>query len=301
MILTCPDCATRYFVDDAKLGGAGKTVRCASCGARWTARATDEPEMELTASPEIGAMAVETAPAPSMDAQPFPEALPKTFRAKVAEKSAMKRAVVHGVIWGSMFAALAATIAVSIVFRVEFVRLMPRAASAYAMAGLKVNAIGLTFENVSAHPALQDGHAALVVSGTIRNIESQAVDAPPLRINVLTRAGAHVATLVRPIEDARIAPGQSHSFVISVLDPPPTAETVEVVFEIGARSRGLRAPAGHAVPHLAAAAPALRPAVEEEPMPAVLLPATDTAAAPPPLVDALHDPLSDAPAHAPAH
>ena len=40
MILTCPECATGYFVDDAQLRPGGRAVRCAACGARWTARAT---------------------------------------------------------------------------------------------------------------------------------------------------------------------------------------------------------------------------------------------------------------------
>ena len=34
MILTCPDCATSYFVDDSKIPADGRLVKCASCGAR---------------------------------------------------------------------------------------------------------------------------------------------------------------------------------------------------------------------------------------------------------------------------
>ena len=35
MILTCPECATGYFVEDDQIRAAGRTVRCAACGARW--------------------------------------------------------------------------------------------------------------------------------------------------------------------------------------------------------------------------------------------------------------------------
>ena len=52
MILTCPECATSYFVDDSKIPEAGREVRCASCGARWhakhetTAKVAPEPASE---------------------------------------------------------------------------------------------------------------------------------------------------------------------------------------------------------------------------------------------------------------
>ena len=290
MILTCPDCATRYFVDDAKLGGEGKAVRCAACGARWTARREDEVELELSVSPEVGAMAVER-PEPAAEVPEFPKALPQKFRAKAAEKTAVRRAVAHGVVWASLIAILAGAMAASVIFRVEVVRLVPRAASAYAMAGLKVNAIGLTFENVSARPALQDGHAALVVSGEIRNIESQASNCPPLRISVFNRAGVRVASMVSRVEDARVAPGESHHFVIPMLDPPPTAEKVEVSFELGAKVPALRATHSEAAPK--APAPVLRTSEPEpEPVPeqAVLLPASYTGAPSP-------APTATAPAH----
>src|SRR3569623_3115804 len=37
MILTCPECATSYFVDDSRISPAGRPVKCSNCGARWTA------------------------------------------------------------------------------------------------------------------------------------------------------------------------------------------------------------------------------------------------------------------------
>src|ERR1700733_14864930 len=84
MILTCPTCATRYFVEDERLTGQGRAVRCGSCGARWTARA-EEP-LELTQTPEIGAFgeeaAVKPAPAPAAAAalsELPPDAPPKAL------------------------------------------------------------------------------------------------------------------------------------------------------------------------------------------------------------------------------
>lgn len=47
MIITCPDCATRYDVDDARFSPNGRSVRCAACGESWFVPAP-EPIDELS-------------------------------------------------------------------------------------------------------------------------------------------------------------------------------------------------------------------------------------------------------------
>src|SRR5476649_1343084 len=52
MILTCPNCDTRYSVDGAKFPAAGRTVRCAKCGHSWHQNAeVPEPEPVPLAEP----------------------------------------------------------------------------------------------------------------------------------------------------------------------------------------------------------------------------------------------------------
>ncbi len=229
MILTCPDCATRYFVADAKVGPEGRGVKCAACGARWTAHA--EPPLELGASPEEGAVVVDPpAPEPEPISALPGEELPKVFRARAVNERRAREAAATGVIWAGMAVGLAVMIAVAVVFRVEMVRVWPGSAAAFASVGLPVNRIGLVIEDVSAEPALQDGHAALSVSGVIRNIEDREIKSPPLRITLVNREGKRVMGKIAAPADPKIPPGETRHFAIALLDPPTTASDLEVDF-----------------------------------------------------------------------
>ena len=52
MILTCPNCATRYQADEAKFPPEGRVVRCAKCGQTWH---QPGPVPEAAPPPEPGA------------------------------------------------------------------------------------------------------------------------------------------------------------------------------------------------------------------------------------------------------
>lgn len=232
MILTCPECATSYFVDDSKIPTEGRAVKCANCGARWTA--TPElapPELEITETQE--AVATESA-GEFPDERPIQdlpgEDLPKVFRARADTDRKVREAATAGVIWAGMAGVLAVLIAIAVIFRVDVVRLWPRTASAYAGVGLPVNSLGLVIEGVRFERALQDGHAALAVSGMIRNIEDRPVVSPALRISLLDADGKAVATKIARPADAKIPSGETRHFAIALLDPPTTARELEVAF-----------------------------------------------------------------------
>lgn len=231
MILTCPECATSYFVDDSKIPPEGRLVRCAQCGARWNAQL--EPELELVSDPEEGAIARE----PVVEEPPEPpisdlagEELPKVFRAKADTDRKVRQAAAVGVAWAAAVAVVAVIVALAIVFRADVVRSWPRSAAAYAALGMPVNSLGLVLENVKAEPALKSGHAALSISGQIRNVEDEVLTAPPLRINLLNKAGKPVVTQIARATDPRIPPGQTRHFAIDILDPPTSAQDLEVSF-----------------------------------------------------------------------
>jgi hypothetical protein len=71
----------------------------------------------------------------------------------------------------------------------------------------------------------------LSVTGAIRNVKDQAINAPSIRVNLLNRAGKPIsAKIVRPI-DPRVPAGATRHFALAISDPPANAQDLEVVFE----------------------------------------------------------------------
>ena len=246
MILTCPECATGYFVDDAQMRPGGRAVRCAACGARWTAK--PEGPLELVSSPEEGALAkspdeaaVELAPLTGDD-------LPKAFRSRAEDEKRMRRAAVTGAIWAGAALLLAVVIGSAIVFRDDVVRVWPRSASAYQAVGLTVNPVGLVIEGVKAQPSLEAGHATLDVSGVIRSVSDRTVTAPPLRISLFNAQGKRVAGQIAILANAQIPPGQTRRFSTALIDPPFSAEEGSLQVEFAPDAKGTAAAAGPGKP-----------------------------------------------------
>ncbi|MFZ0269894.1 MJ0042-type zinc finger domain-containing protein [Caulobacter sp.] len=242
MILTCPECASRYFVDDSKVGAAGRVVRCASCGARWTARNEEaldlfeEPSAaDLASDPNLTALNGASNPAddPETPVNELPgEELPKVFRARADAERRLKEAKTTGVIWGGLVAVMVVLLVAAGVFRMNIAHMWPRTAGAYAFARMPVNNVGLVVEGLKAVPTMQNGHAAITITGVLRNITDHAVTTPPLRVALLNKNEKRVAGKLAAAADPVIPPSQTRHFSVTLLDPPRTANTLEIGFAL---------------------------------------------------------------------
>jgi predicted Zn finger-like uncharacterized protein len=227
MILTCPECATSYFVDDSRIATAGRTVKCSNCGARWTAlpEGAEPPAPKPQKPPPVAA--------PPPPVSPVDEVV---FEAPLAapvvpRKPPAPRREVNGkaLIWAGAAVVVAALVAGAIVFRAQVVRLLPASQAAYAGIGLPVSALAI--EQVHADAGFQGGHPALSITGQLRNQRDEPATAPALRVSLLDRLGRPVAIKVaRPIDAAVPARAVRH-FAISIVDPPASTHDLEVSFE----------------------------------------------------------------------
>jgi predicted Zn finger-like uncharacterized protein len=223
MILTCPDCATRYFVDEGKLGPQGRKVRCTACGNAWRAEVESDP-LDLTPAPVF-------APVPDAPAAARPaEDLPKTFRAQQEARRRTRQAMAAGAVWACLAAGFVVVMLAAVVFRVQVVRLWPRTAGAYAALRLPVNPLGLSPEGVQATPGLQGGHAMLFVRGLERNVEATSRAPAPLRVSLYDKAGARLASQVVRLDGEPLKPGEARPFQAGFADPPLAGAQVGVDF-----------------------------------------------------------------------
>src|SRR3984957_1774630 len=95
MILTCPECATGYFVEDDQIQASGRSVRCAACGHRWTAH--PERPLELVSSEAEGAFAREPPlDVTADDAALSGDDLPRAFRSRAEEEKRNRQAAITG-------------------------------------------------------------------------------------------------------------------------------------------------------------------------------------------------------------
>jgi len=71
IVITCPDCQTRYRAETESLGEEGRTVRCAKCGSTWFVPAPDVID-SLVADPDALALAdnIEAETTPPVTAEP---------------------------------------------------------------------------------------------------------------------------------------------------------------------------------------------------------------------------------------
>lgn len=230
MILTCPACATSYFVPDEAIGPNGRRVRCKTCGHDWRASLEDAP-LELEPATEgltpAADPASETLPE-SLAETPAPE-LPRAFRARAERKRRTRQAAAAGAAWAAAAAVVLGLITGGVLFREEIVRKFPATAGAYGALGLDVNIVGLEFEAQRARVAPHDP-GLIVVSGAVRNIRETEVSSPPIRVILQDERGVEIASRVVRPDWPPILPGKVEGFATVIADPQGKAAGMTTKF-----------------------------------------------------------------------
>jgi len=231
MILTCPECSTRYQADAANFPPTGRDVRCAKCGHVWRQM---PPESEF--EPETVVVEPEPEVQPSYEAAPRAQAFVEAPSLDVSQDEAPKRSsrllgrIGVGLGWtGLALIVLAIGVAASL-YRQQIVDAWPQASSLYATLGMKVNASGLTFGDVKYHLVTQDDQSVLEVTGTLTNVTKRDMPVPQIRVTLSGEDKRELYHWTFAPDVMTLRPGQSTHFATRLTSPPAAARHLDLRF-----------------------------------------------------------------------
>jgi predicted Zn finger-like uncharacterized protein len=236
MILTCPQCATQYRVDAAKFPASGRNVRCQKCSHVWHQDAP-VPEAVVAPVPEPVFVAPEPEPAPRpvraayVAPQPVArESEPDVEETSPRQPSRWAARLGLGFGWVALVGVVLVIGFASFVWRQQVTQAWPRSASLYAALGVKVNAVGIGFIDVTHRQETEDGQSVLSIAGKLVNLSHHTVSVPPIEVT-LTDAGRHEVLRKSFVPGiAALEPGQIASFLARLSSPPAAARHMELRF-----------------------------------------------------------------------
>ncbi len=256
MQIVCPNCAKAYELDAAKLGPAGRKVRCASCQTQWHVepvfpeppspdetqalldaelqRGLEDEVTAIAAEAEAGAQAEEApasaeaeAPEPDLPAPPPKPRRGRTKSRKVRHHALADRAIAVPAALGVVgFAVLGL-----LLWQPEAsVRLVPQLAGLYEAIGKPVNIRGLSLTAIDSGLVEDAQGRFLVVEGDVTNITRSDKPVPLIEIAVQDGAGQTLYTWTTEPPRQKLEPAEQMRFRARLAAPPDTGRAVSVRF-----------------------------------------------------------------------
>ena len=233
MILTCPQCATRYQTDAALFPADGRKVRCGKCGHVWHQEAP-EPEAEIGTS----------GTAPARPAASVPETIAPGNADRGAEAAAAELAtappsaglgerLATAIGWLGLAAILALIAWSTVAYREAIASAWPQSSAFYDAIGLPVNASGIAITNVKSSHDVANGQLVLIVSGDLVNITGRAIHVPVMRVTLSDRSERQLDGWDFSAGAKMLQPGQKVVFTTRHANPPASTQNLKVMFAEG--------------------------------------------------------------------
>ena len=226
MILTCPNCASRFILSAQALAPEGRRVRCSTCEEEWFQLADpDELLEEIEQGVGIG------------DEADIPDAVkPQSEGTKMPVLSqhgdldpAQKKARLMG--YAGALAVLLVIFSGLISVRSSLLHSWPASNGIYALFGMGIDVPGegLVFDHITAKLQEQE----LTISGDILNLTPDEVALPPVNIAIRNAAGDTVFSMVESLSAEHVAGEQSQEIKVKhTLDPGQAPEHIQIRFAL---------------------------------------------------------------------
>lgn len=272
MIITCPNCHTRYKLASDALSAAGRQVQCAACSELWYATPSfpaprapgpdpDPSEDELAFCADRDALfsaddealldaaflraepdATEAAPPADPAEPPAPPPLDKAGHRARREALARRRNGMLAALPIARFrrafrvgigATLVLALACALMLRTEIVSAVPQLDGLYRLVGLGTNVVGLDFTDINTLRTTRDGSSVIIVNAKISNITNHVAYVPSVLVSLLDQAGAVAYEWTVTPATRNILPGDILEIDTQLTGPPEGVQKVRLSFVEG--------------------------------------------------------------------
>ena len=236
MIVTCPNCSTRYQLDAQVLVPHGRALRCVRCGHSWTERPKTGAAPVIVESDDIEVpdFGLDVPTRPPRGRTPAAARRRERGRARKSRRAAGS----GGLGWGVLAAVVIAVVAGLYFFRAEVVAIWPPAKAAYELARLDtdppVTAPGEGLK-VLGNPAVDfrddEGTLVIDIEGEVQNITRSTRSVPPIMEVILLDEADDVLTVWKfraPV--SVLGPLDKFSYRTSIIDAPRQTRRLRVTF-----------------------------------------------------------------------
>jgi predicted Zn finger-like uncharacterized protein len=270
MIISCPNCTTRFNLNAELLGDTGRNVKCAKCMHRWFAATPTKGT--AAAVPPPGPVAAPAAPPPAVAppppaAPPAPAAPPpaaKTPRAAAPEpeddapdpideepqteapppppipseadiarfqtRPPPPKSTMIG--WIALFLVIVALVTSTVFFRRDIAAFYPPSNRLFLAIGLPTDTLGygLKIHDPKMSQRSDGGDRILVIKGEIENETGAVIDVPLLRGAVKNTRGTELFIWSFKTKEPRVLAGEKNTYETEVRNPPPGATQLSITF-----------------------------------------------------------------------
>jgi len=241
MILTCPECATRYLAKEGSIGPNGRTVRCSKCKTTWFV-ASDLDELALKDNQIETITAASVAGGSKVEDEKIIRKEPVVAETKLGahvdirdradSKRRGRRMQMVALIWLIPLLFLSVVIGTAYVSRQEIVNKWPKTATLYKQFGIDVSLTGLVIEDPIIRHTKIENKSVLVVNGAIRNISSKPQNIPLIKLSLHDVSGQELSSWSVDMDAQSIDKNDRISFVSEYPNPPLDMVALKYQFDI---------------------------------------------------------------------
>lgn len=208
MIITCPECKTRYMIKSEKLGLDPKSVRCAKCKHQWMVNPNPLAEENIE-KPPLPPMA--RLDAPSLQEQQ------KTLNERIRKRNN----IFFAFLASFMFVLLISLV----IFKQNVVEKYPALTSVYELVGFTIEEsenqfAGLVIQGVERSEDKAVDMTVLSFNGKVKNTSDIEVPVPDVRVQLFDEDGILLDEWKAQPEHKTLKPGEVTTWSCRFYDPP---------------------------------------------------------------------------------